>query len=270
MNPWSSAPAELRRAVETERPELLDLLGSITADEWLTPTPAAGWCVRDVAVHLLDDDLGWLSRDRDGDMSSLIPMIADYRAFVRALDQKNQRWVEAANGLSQRVVRDLLAWSGAQVAAYHESSDGTDTAGVAWAGGEAPAWLGIGRDFTERWVHHKQIREAVRRPGDHDRYLPIVLSVFVWAFPHQYRTQAPAGTTIDLDFGAGARWHLERRNLGWELQDGLASAPAAAVVTDMDTAWRQLTGALGADGSVTTSGPPDLAGPLLDVRGIIV
>jgi uncharacterized protein (TIGR03083 family) len=270
MNAWSSAPAGLRHAVESERDELLDLLGSMTAAEWSTPTPAPGWCVRDVALHLLDDDLGWLSRDRDGDLSSLIPMSGEYRAFVRALDQKNQRWVEAARGLSKRVVTDLLTWSGAEVTAYYRTSEAIEPTGVVWAGRQAPSWLGIGRDFTERWVHQQQIREAVRHPGHHDRYLPIVLSVFVWAFPHQYRTHARPGTTIDLDFGARAHWHLERGDGGWELRDGPAPAPAAGLVTDMDAAWRQLTGAGGAESTVTTVGPAELTGPLLDVRGIIV
>ena len=62
---------------------------------------------------------------------------------------------------------DLLGWSGDQVAIYHEGRGLTDGARVVWAGGEVPVWLGLGRDFTERWVHQKQIREAVgpaRRP----------------------------------------------------------------------------------------------------------
>ncbi len=33
---------------------LLDVLGSLTPDEWERPTAAAGWTVRDVALHLLD------------------------------------------------------------------------------------------------------------------------------------------------------------------------------------------------------------------------
>jgi uncharacterized protein (TIGR03083 family) len=270
MDVWSSAPLELGGSLGRERRDLLELLGSLSGDEWLTPTPALGWCVRDVALHLLDDDLGWLSRSRDGDLTGVIPTHVDHGQFVRALDDKNQRWIDAANGLSQRVVGDLLAWSGEEVAAYHENLVLNEPTDVRWAGGEVPGWLGIGRDFTERWVHQKQIRQAVGRPGDHDRYLPTVLSIFVWAFPHQYHPVAEVGTTVDLNLGTSARWHLVRNEANWELKNGPAASPAAAIVTEMRAAWRQLTGASVRKGKVTTSGPAPLALPLLDVRGIIV
>lgn len=133
-----------------------------------------------------------------------------------------------------------------------------------------PGWLGLGRDFTERWVHQQQIREAVGKLGSHDRFLPVVLSIFVWAFPHQYQPQAEEGAAVNIDFGRDTRWHLIRGERGWELKDRLADSPAAAIITDMDTAWRQLTGAPITPGAVTTEGPLHLVGPLLEVRGIIV
>jgi hypothetical protein len=113
-----------------------------------------------------------------------------------------------------------------------------------WAGGEVPGWLGLGLDFTERWVHQEQIREAVARPGAHRRFLPVVLSNFAWGFPHQYRPQIEVGAAVNVDFGVDARWHLFRRDHGWDLEVGLDSSPAAVISTDADIAWRQLTGAL--------------------------
>jgi hypothetical protein len=210
------------------------------------------------------------SLGRDGELTGLIPTDVEHRQFVQALDEKNQRWIDAARGLSQPVVGDLLAWSGEEVAAYHDTLVLSKPTNVVWAGGEVPQWLGIGRDFTERWVHQQHIREAVGRAGDHDRYLPTVWSVFVWAFPHQYRPIAEVGTTVDLNLGASARWHLVRQQDGWELEGGPAASPAAEIVTEIATSWRQLTGASVREGTVTTRGSPRLALPLLDVRGIIV
>jgi len=132
---WTWPPLDVRPELRTEREELLELVASLSQEEWLMPTPATRWCVRDVALHLLDDDLGWLSRGRDADMASLIPMGGDYRRFVQALDDKNQRWVDAASGLSRRVVGNLLAWSGAEVARYYDTLDLAEPAGVLWAGG---------------------------------------------------------------------------------------------------------------------------------------
>jgi uncharacterized protein (TIGR03083 family) len=180
---WTVEPLDLRETLRQGRHDLLGLLDGLTDDQWLAPTPCPGWRAKDVALHLLDDNLGWLTRGRDGDLAGLIPMDGDYRDFVAALNQKNQRWVDASQGLSRRLVRELLAWSGEQVAAYHETLPMTAPAGVIWAGGRVPEWLGLGRDFTERWVHQQQIREAVGKPGGHHRFLPAVLSIFVWAFP---------------------------------------------------------------------------------------
>jgi uncharacterized protein (TIGR03083 family) len=266
---WSSAPHGLRSSIESERRELLDLLRSIPAEEWRLPTPAARWRVRDVALHLLDDDLGWLSRGRDGDLTSLIPMDVPYRKFVSALDEKNQRWVDAAQGLSQRVVTDLLEWSGEQVVAYYDALRAGETTSVMWAGGEAPQWLGVGRDFTERWVHQQQIREAVARAGENARYLPVVLAIFAWAFPHQVEAPAVSRSAINIDLGDGI-WHLTWDEHRWTLHDGAAGAPAAAIAMDSDTAWRQLTGARITEGKIRTSGDSRLVKSLLAVRGIIV
>jgi uncharacterized protein (TIGR03083 family) len=270
MNLWTFPPPDVREPLREERQALLDLLGSLTDAEWLAPTPCAGWRVKDVALHLLDDDLGWLSRGRDGDLDGLISMDIDYRDFVNALNHRNQHWIDVTRGLSRQLVVELLTWTGQKVVAFHNTLGLTESTGVIWAGGDVPGWLGLGRDFTERWVHQQQIREAVQRPGAHHRYLPTVLSIFVWAFPHQYHPEADPGTVVNIDFGVEARWHLANRDGGWDLETSLAVSPSAAISADMDSAWRQLTGTSTPLGAVIVSGPAHLAKPLLQVRGIIV
>ena len=56
---------------------------------------------------------------------------------------------------------------------------------VSWAGpGAAPWWLHIAREYTERWAHQEQIREAVGAGGLHGRRLfAPVLDTFVHALP---------------------------------------------------------------------------------------
>ena len=269
MDIRQAAPNDLRAAIDAERRELLELLDAISDDDWRAPTAAGRWCVRDVALHLLDDDLGWLSRGRDGDLTSLLSMDVPYRDFVRALDEKNQRWVDAAAGLSRRVVHDLLAWGGEQVAAYYDTLDLVGTSSVSWAGGEVPQWLGIGRDFTERWVHQQQIREAVGKVDRHGRHLPVVLAVFVWAFPHQLGTPSDPTTVINLRLGAD-EWHLSWRDERWMLDVGASSVVTAAITMGADTAWRQLTGAAVDESAIAANGPDKLVDELLAVRSIIV
>ena len=137
--------------------------------------------------------------------------------------------------------------------------------------GPVPAWFDLARDFTERWVHQQQIRDAVRMPGRHDRFLPEVLHTFVWAFPHQYRPEAAPGTTVQLDFGRiGGSWILTRQARRWVLDEGTAQWPAATLRMAPRVAWRQLTGLPVTAGQYAAQGDDRLVRPLLAVRGIIV
>ena len=170
---------DVRPLLTEERADFLALLASFGDADWVVPTEAGRWTVKDVALHLLDDDLGWLSRGRDNDRSGLLDDTGDYRQFVAALDAKNQLWVDGASGLSHRVLRDLLEWSGRQVDQYCAWLDLCAPSRVTWAGpGPVPVWFDLARDLTERWVHQQQIRDAVRAPGSHDRFLPDVLHTF--------------------------------------------------------------------------------------------
>ena len=45
---------------------LLDLLRSLSPEDWHRPTVCSAWCVKDIASHLLDGDLRRLSIQRDG------------------------------------------------------------------------------------------------------------------------------------------------------------------------------------------------------------
>lgn len=47
-----------RESISSERNDLLVLLEDLSDSDWLAPTEAGHWRVKDVALHLLDDDLG--------------------------------------------------------------------------------------------------------------------------------------------------------------------------------------------------------------------
>jgi hypothetical protein len=201
-------------------------------------------------------------------------MPSGHDEFVCGLAERNQRWVDGTRGLSPRLITDLLRWSGEQLDAHLGTVGLAGPSSVYWAG-EVPLWFDLAREFTERWVHYRQIQEAALPAGhDHrpDEYLPLVLRTFIWGFPHQYQAPAPApaGTAIALEIPGTGAWTLTKSATGWSLEEGQPAAPAATLRISGEAAWRLLTGASYDARQVQLSGDPALAEPLLRVRGIIV
>ena len=115
----------------------------------------------------------------------------------------------------------------------------------------APIWLDIAREYTERWTHQQQIRDAVGRPGLQDRrFFGPVLAAFVHALPHALRhTAAPDGAIVRLVITgeAGGAWVAARERERWVLgRDSAATADATATL-DQDVAWRLFTKGLSED-----------------------
>jgi uncharacterized protein (TIGR03083 family) len=263
---------DARGPLTAQRGRLLGLLASLSDEQWAAPTAAPAWSVKDIALHLLDVDLSWVARDRDHDRAGMIPMSTRHEQFVRALGERNQRWVDGTRTLSPRLITDLLRWSGEQLDAHLATIDLAGASSVYWAG-DVPLWFDLAREFTERWVHYRQIREAALPAAPDqppDEFLPLVLRTFVWGFPHQYRAPAPPGTTIAVEVPGVGAWILTRTTTGWSLDEGEAAAPAARLSMSGEAAWRLLTGARYDAIQVRLSGDPALAERLLSVRGIIV
>ena len=261
--------------------ELVSLLRGLGESEWSRPTLARQWTVKDVAAHLLDTDLRRLSSLRD----SYRPPppaedVSGYHGLVAFLNRLNASWVEAARRLSPRVLVDLLEWSGPQVAELFASlpPDGPAPFPVAWAGEERSAnWMDTGREYTEKWHHQAQIREAVGAPAlDGRRWLGPVLELSMYALPHALRgTDAPEGSALNIHIEgeAGGAWHIIKEAGAWRLREGEAAEAAASVRTDADTAWRLFFNALGGEEAarrVEREGDEVLCAAFLGVRSVMV
>ena len=259
------------------RVHLLELLARLSPDDWARPTAARLWSVKDVAAHLLGGDLGILSRKRDGFRPRAVAAVS-YGELVRLVNDSNEEWVAAARRMSPPLLQELLAFTGPQVEAHFASAD-PEAMGVpvSWAGPDpAPAWLDLAREFTERWHHQQQIRDATANPPLYNPYfLSPVLDTFVRALPHGFRhAPAPEGTTVRIEISgdAGGVWFLVRAGHAWELSLDSETPPAAAVVLPQDTAWRMFT--KGVDGeaarrAAAVSGDPVLALPIFGTVAVI-
>jgi uncharacterized protein (TIGR03083 family) len=234
------------------------LLTSLDDAAWSRDTSCPGWSLKDIAAHLLADDLGRLSGSRDRhagqrfEPSDAVTFKADLLAFING---RNEAWVAAARRLSPRVIIDLVRWSGEQTQAYFESLDPDAPAaiGVSWAGESQSAnWFDLAREYTERWHHQAQIREAAGAPMLYgpELFAPLI-DTFIRALPHTFRdVDADVGTHIEVVVsipGVGAqglaplRYALVRETGRWGLCQPVDTPAAASVTMDGDVAWRVFT-----------------------------
>jgi uncharacterized protein (TIGR03083 family) len=164
-------PSSISVVLQTYRPErdaLVELLASLSPDDWTRPTECPAYSVKGVATHVLGDDLSLLSQQRDGALQGLVYMAeelpgADFRTL---LDAFNDRWVTTARFMSPLLLIELLRLSGEWTGAYYESVDPRspgEPVGLFGAspGSSSPFWHAIAREYLERWVHHSQIRRAL-------------------------------------------------------------------------------------------------------------
>ena len=267
--------AHLLRKVDRQ---LIDLLQSLTADEWDLQTIAPRWKVRDVAAHLLDTVLRKLSLVRDSwfvdNANPQSPQ--DVIALVNRL---NQEGVAVYRRLSPAVLIRLMTIACDESANFHESLDpfARATFNVSWAGEETSLnWFDTGRELTERWHHQQQIRLATDRPGimTSELYKP-VLDCFVRGLPYAYRhTNAPAATSILLKISGecGGKWVLSKGADGWRFAKASPKTIACKVTLPQAIAWRIFTKGIARDSArpqVEIEGDESLADGILGLTTIV-
>lgn len=256
---------------------LLNLLNGLTPAEWARPTVCQNWSVKDVVAHLLAGDVGILSRKRDQHFPPN-SAINSWEDLVLLINRLNAEWTTAMRRVSPRVMVDLLSSTGPQVSEYFASLDPHTMGGpVDWAGsGPAPVWLDLAREYTERWHHQQQIRDAVNKPGmKSPRYLQPILETFVRAIPHTFRdSKFPARTSIVLAVTGecAAAWSVVKEEGVWQLYRGLIDEPTAQITIGEDALWRLFTKAISPDDAIKhflSRGNDDLVRTLLETIAII-
>ena len=224
---------------------LLDLLRSLRPEQWQWPTIAKRWTVKDIAAHLLDGNLRALSISRDHYEGETIGGFESYGDLVAHLNARNAIWTDAAKGLSPEVLMELLAVTGPRYMAHLMSLPPHDAAvfSVAWAGEEQSAnWFHIAREYTEKFLHQQQIREAVgsQRLMTRELYHPFI-DTLMRGLPHTYRhVEAPVGAAVAVHVRTelGGVWTVVKGDHAWQLSDAGSLLPVASVYLDPETAWK--------------------------------
>lgn len=248
-------PIDARALLTAERTELVRFLGALDGDAWQAPTACPGWSIHDVALHLLGNDFGRLQAERRPDRGSRRAP-EDYGALASSIEQANEAWVRATRRIPARVVPDLLSFTGPRVDRLFASLDPMSPAlPVAWTGtGPSPSWLDVAREYTERWVHQTQIREAAGGAGLVGRaWLHPVLDTFMRCLPRAYAAIAAprdSAVRITVTGEAGGAWAVRREPDRWRLLADPPGPVAAEVVVPADVAWRLLSRTIDMDAAL--------------------
>ena len=275
-------PLEPRYTADLFRPllgELMTLLRSLEPEMWDRATVAGHWRVRDIVAHLLDGDLRRLAICRDGHQIATDPIASD-RDLARFINRLNAEGVAYGARLSRTLLIDLAEVTGEWVAEYFSTLPPHAQAmfSVSWAG-EAVSenWMDIGRDYTERWHHQMQIRDAVGRSRLLSPvWLDPLIELSIRALPPAYSAVAASdGSTVTLQVHGDTEgsWTLLREDGSWHLRRGQPHAPTTTVSVAADDVWRLFFNALSSEATaerVGVEGNRLLAAPLLGARSVIV
>jgi uncharacterized protein (TIGR03083 family) len=223
---------------------LLDLLHSLSPADWNKQTVARQWKVKDVVAHLLDGNVRILSMLRDNYYGEKADVQSN-EELIGYLNRLNADWVQAMKRVSPSMLISLHEFTGPLYCHYYQSLDpfGTSPFAVNWAGeSESRNWMHIAREYTEKWLHQQQIRDATGQNGLMTReYFYPFINVFMLALPYTFRSrEAAEGTIVKVTVAGdiGGSWYLYRSKDNWKLDRPPGDSFAAAVTLDADTAWK--------------------------------
>ena len=225
--------------------KLMELLHELTPEEWEMQTVARKWKVKDVAAHLLDGNIRALSLQRDKYFGTPGPKAFDWESLVNWLNQFNNDWVDAAKRFSPQVMILLHEATGRATSDYLSSLPPFEKSifPVDWAGEkESKNWFHQAREYTEKFLHQQQIRDAVNKPGimTPEFFQPFI-GTFMYALPYTYReTEADEGTAVRITITteAGGSWNIEMIDQRWQLLTNHSGDVDAEVIIEPDIAWK--------------------------------
>lgn len=235
---------------EETQHELISLLKSLSSEEWEYSTSSSKWDVKDVVAHLLDGDLRRLSLHRDKHkLPDPSDPINDYESLVDFLNTLNNTWGRAAKRLSPKLLIELTEFTTPKVVQHLKNLDpkGTALFSVGWAGEtESKNWFDIAREYTEKWHHQQQIREATGRPLlVQKKWLSPLIGTLIRGVPPVYNKHIPNVNNkkikIYISGVIDETWLLAIENDEWQLFKADNVTADTIIEIDDDTAWRLFT-----------------------------
>jgi uncharacterized protein (TIGR03083 family) len=244
MHTQKNIPIDVVHLLPVLDAKLIELLKSLGPADWNRQTIAKQWRVKDVAAHLLDGNIRLLSIFRD-DFFGENTSATSARELVNFLNGLNADWVKAMKRVSVEMLIFLLEATGPLFCNYLKSLDPLEKSvfPVNWAGEtESSNRMEIAREYTEKWLHQQQIRDAVNKPGlmTKELFYPFI-DIFMLALPYTYRNEGrPNGTSLEFTIPTdiGGSWYLVKNEDAWHLQKTEIKDPTSQLIIDADSAWK--------------------------------
>ena len=256
---------------------LIELLKSLGPEDWDKPTVAGSWTVKDVVAHLLDGNVRGLSIQKERYFGEHPPPMEGYQDLVQWLNALNRDWVQAMKRVSPNMLIVLHQATGPSLCDYFESLNLRDTAifAVDWAGeSESLNWMHLAREYTEKWHHQQQVRDATDRPGIMKRefFFPL-MDTYMRALPRTFRhVLAPTGTVVEASVDDLGTWFIQKGTEVWELVASSETKPTATVQLKPDVAWKLFSKNIRRDDiqeGVHLGGDRGLAGTVLEMVSVM-
>ena len=228
---------------------LIEVLSGLSPEQWHKDTICKKWKVKDIAAHLLENGKKRLSIGLDGYLG-FSPEINNQDELLGHLNNLNAGRVNAYDRLNPAILISQLKTVQEELYLYFKDLDPAANAPfpVSWAGEKiSDNRFDIAREFTERWLHQQQIRQAIGAQSlmNRDLYNPF-LEVCMTALPYHFKDHIPPINTmilVEIVGDAGGTWKMVSGDQKWEFT--LAERPADAhVYIDQNIAWMLFSGGI--------------------------
>jgi uncharacterized protein (TIGR03083 family) len=262
---------------------LLTLLQSLEEDEWWRPTVCGEWTVHDLAIHLYGADVNVLAGDRDHFRHPLVAPpdadLSDWDQLLAFIDGRNAAWVEVNRRLSPRLLIELIECTGHLVNEFWPTLEMNSPGNpVNWVGPDVqPVWVHVVREYTERWIHQQQLRDAVGKPGlTSERFLRPVIDAFALALPRALsNVDAASADEVHLVVTGegGGTWYVKYDGSAWISARENRCPPRATISMPAESFWRMVSRTIGpaqARKSAVETGDPACTAAIFGMVSMIV
>jgi uncharacterized protein (TIGR03083 family) len=221
---------------------LIEVLAGLDRKQWNNDTLCKQWKVKDIAAHLLDSAIRRLAIGRDAYQTEF-PEIQSDLGLLNHINALNADWVQAYKRVSPEIIIEQLQLIQVQMLEYLHSLDLDAKAifPVSWAGENISTnRFDVAREYTERWHHQQQIRQAVGAKSIMNRefYNPF-LQICMQSLPYHFRSFESVEDTlirVEIVGDAGGVWSIIRKGSGWEFSDKSGEI-TSQIYIDQNIAW---------------------------------